>query len=59
MMNSSGSGTDYKFYGRHKGKGLITYVDGHVSAEDQTRIRDIVANSSGLAPTFYNVDMGK
>ena len=55
MMNSGG----YLFYGRHKGKGLITYIDGHVSAEDQTRIRDIVANSSGLAPTYYNVDMGK
>lgn len=49
---------DYLFYGRHNGKGVILYIDGHVSSEKQDYIQAIIKDSPTDAPTLSG-DIGK
>ena len=50
--------TDTRFTGRHNGRGVILYVDGHATAEKEDQIRDIIANKSTEIPVLTN-DNGK
>jgi prepilin-type processing-associated H-X9-DG protein/prepilin-type N-terminal cleavage/methylation domain-containing protein len=44
---SSGSGGDSNFVGRHSGKGVILYVDGHVELKQEARV---TTSASGDTP---------
>ena len=57
MSTSSNTNEDTRFYGRHNGKGIILYVDGHATAERQDYIRQIVSGSPAEAP-ILNADIG-
>ncbi|MBR2440368.1 MAG: type II secretion system protein [Lentisphaeria bacterium] len=58
VHTASSANDDTRFTGRHNGRGVILYVDGHATAEKEDIIRDIISSRPADAPVL-NADLGK
>ena len=56
VHTSSTATDDTRFHGRHNGRGVILYIDGHVTAEKEDYIRNIFASKSTEAPVLSEIN---